>query len=108
MRNYLFQDMDGEWLEARCAQEDCALGHINKRLERVVPVETVDTDALKKAILAFNVEFERPITPEEAGVLVQALKAHILNEMSKMEKFYVSKVGKGDEEDENKRVSEHV
>lgn len=93
MRSYLFQDMDGEWLEARCSQEDSALSHINKRLERVVPVETVDTDTLKKAILSFNVEFERNLTPQEATVLVNALKAHLLNEVTKMEKFYVSRKG---------------
>lgn len=106
MKTYRYKEISGEEFEARLNKVDNALPLINKRLESAVPVETVEYDAVKRAVASFNVNFERAITPAEAQTLVNALKLHILKEIDKGNKYYLDqsqKVKKGETTVEKKR-----
>ena len=91
MRRFVFKDQDGDLCFAKTKKEDSALEYIYKRIKEAAPIETVKLDSAKKAVLSFNVSFERALTPKEASDLVTALKVHIIKELDKAEKFYVSK-----------------
>lgn len=93
MQKFKFQDRDGDWYEAKTKKEESALEHIYKRIKAVAPIEAVKLDDAKMAALSFNISFERALTPKEAENLVKALKLHIIKELDKAEKFYISRNG---------------
>lgn len=95
MSKIKFKDFDGDWCEADTKKETCALEHIYKRIKEIAPVETIELEAAKMAVLSFNVSFERALTPKEATDLVSALKLHIINALDKADRYYVSKDAKG-------------
>lgn len=95
MKTFRYKDFrDGEWYEARVNGIDSALHAINEKIARNMPVETVETDALKKRISSMNLTFQRDITKEEAATLVKTLKAYFLQEIDKAEKYYVDRSSK--------------
>ena len=95
MQTIRFKDLDGDWCEAKTKKETSALEHIYKRIKEVAPIETLETEAAKKAVISFNVNFERGLTPDEAQSLVNALKVYILKEIDKAEKYYVDRKDSG-------------
>lgn len=107
MKTFKYKEANGDEFEARLNKIDNALPLIKKRLELVVPVETVEFDAVKRAVASFNVNFERAITPAEAQTLVNALKVHILKEVDKAEKYYLDQnkkqIRKGETKNEDRK-----
>ena len=91
MKRVVFKDFDGDLCEALVNRNDSALPIIQEKIERNMPVETVDVENVKKAVLSFNVNFQRSLTPDEAKTLVETLKGFILKEIDKADKYYVSK-----------------
>ena len=94
MKRFVYKDRDGDWYEAVANGIDNLLPLINKKIERNMPVETVETDALKKRISSMNITFQCDITKEEAATLVKTLKAYFLQEIDKAEKYYVDRSSK--------------
>lgn len=95
MRTIRIKDLDGDWCEAKTKKETSALEYVYKRIKEAAPIETVELEEAKKAVLSFNVSFERALTAKEAETLVSALKVHIINALDKAERYYVSKADKG-------------
>ena len=91
MKKLIFKDLDGDLCEADVNGIDTALPFIQKRIERNMPVETVDSEKLKKHIESMNINCTRALSAKEANVLVATIKRYVINEINKAEKFYVKR-----------------
>lgn len=95
MTTIRFRGLDGDLYEAEVKKADTAFKQIEQRLERAIPVETIDSDRLKNFIATTNITCSRDLTAKEANTLVLTIKRLIINEIDKSPKYYVSK-NKGD------------
>ena len=95
MATYRFRGLDGDLYEAETKKGETAFRQINQRLERAIPVETIDSEKLKNFIATTNITCSRNLTAKEANTLVLTIKRLIINEIDNSPKYYVSK-NKGD------------
>lgn len=90
MKRIVYKDRDGDWYEAVANGIDNLLPLINEKIERNMPVETVDADKLKANIASININCSRGLTAKEANTLVFSMKQLVIQEINKAEKYYVS------------------
>lgn len=91
MKKFRYLDRDGKTYEVGIKGIDSALPFIQKRFERWMPVETVETEKLKKTVEGIAVDIQRPLQPAEAYKMVETIKGFILQEIDNAEKFYISR-----------------
>lgn len=99
MKAIRFFANDGKEYEIWQPRIDTAFEFIRKRLERSVPVETIEAEKLKSIVAGLDVDVQRPITPTEANQMVSTIKEYIIGEIESAKKFYVS-----EKESENERL----
>ena len=90
MKIFRYKDHQGDWCEARVNKIDNAMPYIERRIERNMPVETVDAQKLKANIASLNINCSRALSAKEANLLVLSIKQLVLQEIDKAERYYVS------------------
>ena len=93
METIRYTDLDGKTYEQKIAGEKSALPYIQKRFERLIPVETISTDDLRATIQSIAVDVQRNLTPAEVQQAVDAIKNFMLQEIDNAEKYYVDRKG---------------
>lgn len=92
MKTFRYKDFrDGEWYEAKVSGINNALPIIQEKIERNMPVETVDADKLKKLVASLNITCHKDLTKEEANKLVTTILGYIIGQIDKAEKYYVDR-----------------
>lgn len=92
MKTFKYKDFrDGEWYEAKVSGINNALPLIQEKIERNMPVETIDADKLKKLIASMNVTCHKDLTKEEANKLVTTILGYIIGQIDKADKYYVDR-----------------
>lgn len=91
MVKFRYQELNGKTYEQKVLKEESAFPFIEKRIERAMPIETVEADAIKKTVSGIAIDCQRSITPEEAYGMVDTIKNFIISEIDNAEKFYIDR-----------------
>ena len=94
MRTFRYTDFEGNKKVQKQLGEDSALPYITRRIEYFMPKETVEADKLKAMVASIEIDCQRDITPEEANGLVKTIKDYIIDEIDRLDKYYVSRTDK--------------
>lgn len=86
-----FLGRDGKMYRAEQRGIDNALPYIEERIERLMPEEVVSIEKVKKLIKDVHVGFKRDITKEEANQVIEVIKKALIDEMDKLDKYYIDK-----------------
>lgn len=90
-RTYEFTDLQGRRCIAEKQGIDNLMPIINKRIENLLPKEAVLLDEVKKVIKELKVNYKRDLTPEESAAILVIIKNKMIEEIDKLEKYFVDK-----------------
>lgn len=99
MRSFEYTDFEGNKKIQKQLGENSALPYITRRIEYFMPKETVEADKLKAMVASIEIDCKRDITPEEANKLVTTIKDYIIDEIDRLDKYYVSRTDKKKNQD---------
>ena len=91
MKKFIFKDRDGDWCEAKINGINNAMPYIERRIERSMPVETIEVSKIKELVSSMNVTCHRDLTKEEANKLVTTILGYIIGQIDKADKYYVDR-----------------
>lgn len=74
----------GQYMIVTERRESSALPFIKKRIEYQLPIETIDVDEILKVISYIRVNPNRDCTPEEVRMMVEQIKALLIDAVTKM------------------------
>ena len=77
----------GKYIEITENKEKNALPYIEKRIEYLLPVETVDVEEVRKLLQYINVKVNRDCTKEEVQMIVGQIRAFLADALDQLPKY---------------------
>lgn len=94
MKKFIYKDHQGDWCEAKINGINNAMPYIERRIERSMPVETIEVAKIRELVSSMKVTCHRDLTKEEANKLVTTILGYIIGQIDKADKYYVDRSAK--------------